>query len=49
MRVYIEGGDTAADRAMSQLLVSLGAPGGHPDSGAAIAGGPVPATSGPLA
>jgi hypothetical protein len=38
-----EGADTAAGRAMNQLLVSLGAPGGHPDTGgAAIVGGPVP-------
>ena len=42
--VYLEGADTAAGRAMNQLLVSLGAPGGHPDTGGAvIVGGPVPA------
>jgi hypothetical protein len=41
--VYIEGADTAAGRAMNQLLVSLGAPGGH--AGGPIAGGPVPAVA----
>jgi hypothetical protein len=41
--IYWEGADTAAGRAMSQLLSSLGAPGGHADAGAAIVGGPVPA------
>ena len=41
--VYIEGADTAAGRAMNQLLVSVGAPGGH--AGGPIAGGPVPAVA----
>jgi len=45
--VYSEGSDTAAGRAMNQLLTSLGAPGGHPDAGAPIVGGPVPAAAGP--
>ncbi len=48
--VYSEGADTAAGRAMNQLLTSLGAPGGRPDTGgAAIVGGPVPAISASLA
>jgi hypothetical protein len=46
--VYREGADTAAGRAMNQLLVSLAAPGGHQDvtscGGACpVVGGPVPA------
>jgi hypothetical protein len=40
--VYAEGADTAAGRAMNDLLISLGAPGGHADAGAPIIGGPVP-------
>jgi hypothetical protein len=40
---YSEGADTAAGRAMNQLLVSLGAPGAHQDG--PIVQGPVPSTS----
>ena len=41
--VYSEGADTAAGRAMNQLLTSLGAPGAHQDG--PIVGGPVPTVS----
>ncbi|MHB8659385.1 MAG: hypothetical protein ACYC91_15820 [Solirubrobacteraceae bacterium] len=44
--VYHEGGDTAAGRAMNQLLVSLGAPGGHRDI--TSCGGPCPLLGGPI-
>jgi hypothetical protein len=52
--VYREGADTAAGRAMNQLLASLGAPAGHRDMNdcggpCPIVGGPVPQTSGALA
>jgi hypothetical protein len=45
--VYREGADTAAGRAMEQLVVSLGAPGGHQDMTSCgrpcpIVGGPTP-------
>jgi hypothetical protein len=48
--VYGEGADTAAGRAINQLLVALGAPAGHRDltscdGPCAIVDGPVPATS----
>jgi len=48
--VYAEGADTAAGRAMNDLLTSLGAPSGHQDMGdcngpCPILGGPVPATA----
>jgi hypothetical protein len=48
--IYSEGADTAAGRAMNDLLTSLGAPGGHQDMGdcngpCPIVGGPVPAVS----
>jgi hypothetical protein len=50
--VYHEGADTAAGRAMDQLLVSLGAPPGHRDMTSCagpcpILGGPIPAGSVP--
>jgi hypothetical protein len=52
--VYHEGADTAAGRAMNQLLTSLGAPAGHQDTvdcggPCPIVGGPVPHASGTLA
>jgi hypothetical protein len=48
--LYGEGADTAAGRAMNQLLTTLGAPGRHRDMTSCagpcpILGGPVPATS----
>ena len=43
--IYQEGADTAAGRAMNELLVSLGAPGGHRDT--ASCGGPCPVVGGP--
>ncbi|MGI8558966.1 MAG: hypothetical protein ACR2ND_11790 [Solirubrobacteraceae bacterium] len=49
--VYGEGADTAAGRAMNQLLVSLGAAGGHRDmtgcgGPCAVLGGPTPPVAG---
>lgn len=44
--VYHEGADTAAGRAMNQLLISLGAPGGHRDM--EDCGGPCPVVGGPV-
>lgn len=41
-----DGADTAAGRAMNQLLTSLGAPGGHRDM--ADCGGPCPIVGGPV-
>ena len=41
-----DGADTAARRAMNQLLTSLGAPAGHPDTG--DCGGPRPIVGGPI-
>ena len=43
--IYQECADTAAGRAMNELLVSLGAPGGHRDT--ASCGGPCPVVGGP--
>lgn len=42
---YHEGADTAAGRAMNQLLVSLGAPSGHRDMTSCV--GPCPVVGGP--
>jgi hypothetical protein len=44
--VYHEGADTAAGRAMNNLLTSLGAPGGHQDMSSCD--GPCPVVGGPL-
>ncbi len=44
--VYTEGADTAAGRAMNQLLASLRAPAGHRD--ATSCGGPCPVVGGPV-
>ena len=44
--VYHEGADTAAGRAMNQLLTSLGAPAGHQDM--VDCGGPCPIVGGPV-
>jgi hypothetical protein len=44
--VYHEGADTAAGRAMNELLTSLGAPGGHQDP--TSCGGPCPIVGGPV-
>jgi hypothetical protein len=41
-----DGADTAAGRAMNQLLVSVGAPAGHRDM--ASCGGPCPIVGGPV-
>ena len=41
-----DGADTAAGRAMNQLLTSLGAPPGHQDMG--DCGGPCPTVGGPV-
>jgi hypothetical protein len=44
--VYHEGADTAAGRAMNELLTSLGAPAGHQDP--TSCGGPCPIIGGPV-
>jgi hypothetical protein len=44
--IYHEGADTAAGRAMNQLLTTLGAPAGHQDTTGC--GGPCPILGGPV-
>ena len=44
--MYAEGADTAAGRAMNDLLIALGAPGGHRDL--TSCNGPCPILDGPV-